>query len=102
MGRVDSFFDLAPELIDAPVEFVPLKAGDIAFHHGNTVHCAAPNQIGYDRIATTVNFMDLDTRYRTTEHVVTDGMGYADGDMLDNEAYFPILNKVLAEQLVSA
>ncbi len=93
MGHVDSFFDLAPELIDHPIEFVPLKAGDVAFHHANTVHCAAANQSNYDRIAATINFMDVDTQYRETPHAVTDGLGYQQGDVLDDEDLFPFITK---------
>ena len=94
MGKVDSFFELAPDLIDAPVEFVPLKAGDVAFHHGYTVHCAAPNEIGYDRIAATINFMDLQTTFKDTPHAVTDGQGYVDGQLLDDERLFPIMTQI--------
>ena len=102
MGHVDSFFDLAPDLIDAPVEFVPLKAGDVAFHHANTVHCAAANTIGYDRIAATINFMDCKTTYRASPHAITDGLGYVDGQLLDDDALFPMMcGELVAEHSAS-
>ncbi|NRA39051.1 MAG: phytanoyl-CoA dioxygenase family protein [Planctomycetes bacterium] len=88
MGKHDSFFELAPDLIDAPVEFLPLKAGDVAFHHAFTAHCAAANVSGYDRVAATVNFMDMETRYRDSEHCITDALDLQDGDVLAH-ALFP-------------
>ena len=100
MGHVDSFFDLAPDLIDAPVEFVPLKAGDVAFHHANTVHCAAGNEIGYDRIAATINFMDCRTTFRDSPHAITDGLGYVDGQLLDDDELFPIMTDALVPAVV--
>lgn len=90
-AEVESFFDLAPDLLDAPVNFVPLKAGDVAFHHGCTAHCAAANQTSDDRIAATVNFMDLETRFRDIPHAVTDGLGFIEGDLLDDEDLFPLI-----------
>jgi ectoine hydroxylase-related dioxygenase (phytanoyl-CoA dioxygenase family) len=58
-------FDLedGPQARGVPPVFTPVRAGDVAFHHGLTIHTAGPNDSGETRRAhTAIYFADGSTR----------------------------------------
>lgn len=84
-------FDNAPHI--RPVKPVPrpLKAGSVTFHNGLTFHYAGPNKSGATREAFAIIYMPDGTRYDGKDHMVTDGQGFAVGDVLDSEL-FPLVS----------
>jgi phytanoyl-CoA hydroxylase len=51
-------FEHVPELTWRPRVSVPLRAGDVTFHHDRTVHLAGANRTDVDRISLTSVYMD--------------------------------------------
>jgi phytanoyl-CoA hydroxylase len=84
-------FDNAPHL--RPVKPIPrpLKAGSATFHNGLTFHYAGPNKSDETREAFAIIYMPDGTRYDGKPHIVTDGQGFATGDLLDSEL-FPLVS----------
>lgn len=85
-----SLFDISPELAWKPRVTVPLRAGDVTFHHGRCAHMAGPNRLETPRVAHVAIFMEAGVRYNGAGHVVTDPLGLAPGDPLDGDL-FPIV-----------
>jgi phytanoyl-CoA hydroxylase len=75
LENATALFDALPHLRWWPRVTVPLRAGDLTFHHGLTAHAATPNLTDEPRVAHAVIYMDADTRYSGTRHVVTDPLG---------------------------
>jgi ectoine hydroxylase-related dioxygenase (phytanoyl-CoA dioxygenase family) len=84
----EDLFTVNPSLRWLPRVTVPLRAGDATFHSSYTGHMALPNRTDQARLAHVVIYMDAETRYAGTPHVVTDPLGLAPGDRLDG-ATFP-------------
>jgi ectoine hydroxylase-related dioxygenase (phytanoyl-CoA dioxygenase family) len=82
-----ALMNAVPELRWQPRVTVPLRAGDLTFHHGVTAHAATPNLTDVPRIAHAVIFMDDGTRFSGARHVVTDPLGLEAGDALDGELF---------------
>jgi len=82
-----SLFTICPELEYSQRVTVPLRAGDCTFHHGCCAHMATPNFTDLPRMAHVVIYMQLETRYRQMEHVVTDPLGLEDGAPLDGSVF---------------
>ena len=40
-----------------------LKAGQVSFHHANTIHCSEPNKSDIDRLSLSVHFQGLENNY---------------------------------------
>jgi ectoine hydroxylase-related dioxygenase (phytanoyl-CoA dioxygenase family) len=85
-----ALFTAMPQLVWQPRVTVPLRAGDLTFHHGVCAHAATPNLTDVPRVAHAIIYMDEDTRYSGAPHVVTDPLGLTEGDRLDG-ALFPRL-----------
>jgi phytanoyl-CoA hydroxylase len=83
-----ALFTAMPELVWQPRVTVPLRAGDLTFHHGACAHAATPNLTDEPRVAHAIIYMDEGTRYSGAPHVVTDPLGLTEGDRLDG-ALFP-------------
>jgi ectoine hydroxylase-related dioxygenase (phytanoyl-CoA dioxygenase family) len=83
----DDLFVMDPSLRWIPRVTVPLRAGDCTFHSGYTGHMALPNRTDLARLAQVVIYMDAETTYTGTEHVVTDPLGLAEGDRLDGDTF---------------
>ncbi|UQA97351.1 phytanoyl-CoA dioxygenase family protein [Streptomyces halobius] len=81
--------DIWPDYAWQPRITVPLKAGDVAFHHCRTVHMAGPNLTDSPRMGHGIVYMDADTTYRPgTEDAHISHL--APGDPLNNEK-FPLV-----------
>jgi phytanoyl-CoA hydroxylase len=66
---------------------LPLRAGDCTFHNSYTAHTASPNETDEPRIAHVTIFMDADTTYSGSPHVVTDPLGLAVGDTFPDDRF---------------
>ncbi|WP_020579433.1 phytanoyl-CoA dioxygenase family protein [Actinopolymorpha alba] len=83
----EDLFTVDPSLRWRPRVTVPLRAGDCTFHSSYTGHMALPNRTDQARFAHVTIYMDADTVYAGTPHVVTDPLGLAAGDRLDGETF---------------
>ncbi|HZC25590.1 MAG TPA: phytanoyl-CoA dioxygenase family protein, partial [Actinopolymorphaceae bacterium] len=84
----EDLFVLNPSLRWHQRVTIPLQAGDCTFHSSYTGHMATPNRTDLARLAHVTIYMDAETRYAGTPHIVTDPLGLAAGDPLDG-ATFP-------------
>jgi ectoine hydroxylase-related dioxygenase (phytanoyl-CoA dioxygenase family) len=82
-----ALFRAMPQLMWEPRVTVPLRAGDLTFHHGTCAHSATPNLTDEPRVAHAVIYMDEGTRYSGAPHVVTDPLGLRAGDLLDGDLF---------------
>ncbi|AIE84968.1 phytanoyl-CoA dioxygenase family protein [Fimbriimonas ginsengisoli] len=85
-----SLFEVAPEMRWEPRVTLPLRAGDVTFHHGRCPHMATPNLSSEPRVAHVAIFMDADTTFTGASHVVTDPLCFAAGALLDHQR-FPLV-----------
>ena len=85
-----SLFEICPEMAWEPRVTLPLKAGDVTFHHGRCPHMAFANETDEDRVALAVIMMDASTLYNGVGHVVTDPLGLTVGSVLEGDL-FPAL-----------
>jgi phytanoyl-CoA hydroxylase len=81
----------APHNKPVKPKVIELKAGSATFHNGLTFHYAGPNKSGATREAFAIIYMPDGTQYRHMPHVVTDGLGYKDGDKLQGDL-FPLVS----------
>jgi phytanoyl-CoA hydroxylase len=82
-----ALFNAVPELIWEPRVTVPLRAGDLTFHHGACAHAATPNFTDEPRVAHAIIYMDHDTRFSGAPHPVTDPLGLTKGEPLSGELF---------------
>jgi phytanoyl-CoA hydroxylase len=82
-----ALFEAMPQLTWKPRVTVPLRAGDLTFHHGTCAHAATPNLTDVPRVAHAVIYMDDGTRYSGAPHVVTDALDLRRGEPLDGEPF---------------
>jgi phytanoyl-CoA hydroxylase len=87
LENATALFEALPHLRWRPRVTVPLRAGDLTFHHGLTAHAATPNLTDEPRVAHAVIFMDADTHYSGAPHVVTDPLGLAPGKPFEHELF---------------
>ena len=80
-------FRRCPELQWQQSITVPVKAGDVVWHHARTAHRAEANRSDVDRVVVSVIYMPRTTRYTGTAHVCTEGRGYQVGAILDGDAF---------------
>ena len=83
----DSLFGICPDLVWSERVTVPLKAGDVTFHHGRCAHMATPNETDSPRVAHVAIFMDAGTTFAGRGHVVTDPLGLSLGAPLIGELF---------------
>ena len=75
-----------PELAGIEPVFVEVPKGSVAFHHGLTVHLAAPNTTATDRaVHTVIYFPDGSTRGYPYPHFAVDRAGIEVGDVIDGD-----------------
>ncbi len=81
--------DIWPEFPWQPRVTVPLRAGDVAFHHCRTVHLAGSNTSDARRMGHGIVYVNADATYRPG---VQDGhmAGFEPGQPLDDEG-FPLI-----------
>ncbi|MEO1237485.1 MAG: phytanoyl-CoA dioxygenase family protein [Planctomycetota bacterium] len=89
LGDAGSLMAMCPSLNWDVRLTVPLRAGDCTFHHGRCAHMATPNLTDEARVAHVVIFIDADTPYDGSRHVVTDPLGLTPGRALP-DALFPL------------
>lgn len=82
-----SLFSTCPDLEWERRVTIPLKAGDCTFHHGRCAHMATPNFTDDPRVAHVVIYIDAETTYRPSPHLVTDALGFKEGDLLEHELF---------------
>lgn len=87
LGDDRSLFVVCPDLVWSPRVTVPLRAGDVTFHHGRCAHMANANRLDAPRVAHVAIFMDAGVRYNGAGHIVTDPLGLSVGDPLDGEPF---------------
>lgn len=80
-------FRIAPDLAWAPRTTIPLRAGDVTFHNGMTVHTAAPNRTDEARIAQVVIYVDAEVKFDGSSHPVTDGLDLNVGEPLPGDRF---------------
>jgi ectoine hydroxylase-related dioxygenase (phytanoyl-CoA dioxygenase family) len=83
-----ALFDAMPELVWERRVTVPLRAGDLTFHHGTCAHAATPNLTDEPRVAHAIIYMDDGTRFSGAPHPVTDPLELTEGEPLAG-ALFP-------------
>ena len=76
-----------PESAWAERVTLPLRAGDCTFHSSFTAHTANPNETDEPRIAHVAIFMDADTTYSGSPHVVTDPLGLSVGATFPDDCF---------------
>jgi ectoine hydroxylase-related dioxygenase (phytanoyl-CoA dioxygenase family) len=91
LGDPQDLFDMAPHLRPVHPEPRPLRAGSVTFHNGLTFHYAGPNKSDDTREAFAIIYMPDGTRYDGANHIVTDGQGFAKGDVLNSDL-FPLVS----------
>lgn len=87
LGDKTSLFGLAPDLVYSQRVTVPLRAGDLTFHHGRCAHMANANDTDEARVAVTVIYMDDGATFNGAGHVVTDPLNLQTGGSLDGEMF---------------
>jgi phytanoyl-CoA hydroxylase len=83
-------FAAAPDLTWRPRVTIPLRAGDVTFHNGYTPHTANANDTDEFRWAQVNIYIDRETTYSGTEHIVTDELGLSIGDPLPDAKFPPV------------
>ena len=83
-------FNISPELTWKPRVTIPLRAGDCTFHHSYLAHMANANISDVPRVAHIIIYMDADTTFNGSRHVVTDPLQLKPGDPLDTDL-FPLV-----------
>ncbi len=78
---------LHPELAWQPRVTIPLRAGDVTFHHGRTAHRANANDTDEYRVAHTVIYMPRTTRFSGASHCVTDPLCLAVGEVIAGDLF---------------
>ena len=87
LGDKTSLFGIAPDLVYSQRITVPLRAGELTFHHGRCAHMATANQTDEARVALAVIFMDDQTTFNGVNHVITDPLNLQKGQPLDGEMF---------------
>jgi ectoine hydroxylase-related dioxygenase (phytanoyl-CoA dioxygenase family) len=82
-----SLFEKCPELEWAPHVTVPVKAGDVVWHHSCTAHRACANATDTDRVVVSVIYMPRSTRYTGKKHCCTDGKDFAVGQVIAGDEF---------------
>jgi len=80
-------FRRCPELQWLPAVTVPVKAGDVVWHHARTAHRAEANRSEVDRVVVSVIYMPRSTRFTGGAHICTQGRGYPVGEILAGPAF---------------
>lgn len=80
-------FPRCPELQWQQSFIMPVKAGDVVWHHARTAHRTEANRTDVDRIVVSVTYMPRTTRYTGTSHICTEGRGFQVGQILDGNAF---------------
>jgi ectoine hydroxylase-related dioxygenase (phytanoyl-CoA dioxygenase family) len=83
----DDMFRAAPDLRWAERLTIPLQAGDCTFHNAYLAHSATPNLTDDPRIAHVAIYIDAETTYSGSGHVVTDGLDLPIGEPFDHELF---------------
>ena len=82
-----SLFQRCPEMEWQPMVTVPVKAGDVVWHHCRTAHRANANATDQDRVVVSVIYMPRTTRFSGAGHVCTEDAGLQPGDMIEGDAF---------------
>lgn len=83
-------FEAAPDLVYAPRVTLPLRAGDVTFHHGYTPHTANANDTDEIRLAHVVAYVDREVGYDGSPHVCTDPLNLTPGQPLPDDEFPPV------------
>ena len=83
-------FEAAPDLTWKPRVTLPLRAGDCTFHNGFTPHTANANDTDEYRWAQVNIYVDRESTYTGSAHVVTDPLGLTVGQQLPDAEFPPV------------
>lgn len=87
LGSKNSLFEICPDLIYSERVTVPLRAGDLTFHHGRCAHMAYANETDQPRVAVTVIYMEENATFNGASHPVTDAMNLQIGQPFEDEVF---------------
>ena len=90
LGDAADLFRRCPELQWQQSVTVPVKAGDVVWHHARTAHRAEANRTDTDRVVVSVIYMPQTTRFTGGKHICTEGRDYAVGELLAGDC-FPVV-----------
>ena len=90
LSNSTSLFDIAPQLKWSPRVTLPLRAGDVTFHHGRCPHMASSNLSSEKRVAHVVIFMQEGTAFSGVAHPITQPLSLEVGDLMDGDI-FPLV-----------
>ncbi|ACQ79484.1 Phytanoyl-CoA dioxygenase [Beutenbergia cavernae DSM 12333] len=83
-------FDAAPDLAYEPRVTIPLRAGDVTFHHAYTPHTANANDTDEFRWAFVNIYVDRDVLYNGESHPCTDTLDLRVDTRLPDEHFPPV------------
>jgi len=90
----DPDLSLLPAGSEIDVQPVPVKAGEVVFHHCLTWHGAPPNRSNRGRPAIAVHYMPGHTRYEPTgQHLVQHNVTVAPGELLQGDHFPTVWNR---------
>ncbi len=87
LGDATDLFRRCPELQWQTSITVPVKAGDVVWHHARTAHRAEANRSDTDRVVVSVIYMPQTTTYTGAPHICTEGRNYQVGALLTGDAF---------------
>jgi phytanoyl-CoA hydroxylase len=76
LQNATDLFHRCPQLQWQPSVTVPVKAGDVVWHHARTAHRAEANRSEVDRVVVSVIYMPRSTRFSSGKHICTTGRGF--------------------------
>lgn len=90
LGDETDLFRRCPELQWQQSVTVPVKAGDVVWHHARTAHRAEANRTDTDRVVVSVIYMPQTTRFTGGKHICTEGRDFVVGELLTGDC-FPVV-----------
>lgn len=87
LSDAPDLFRRCPALQWQPSKTVPVKAGDVVWHHARTAHHAEANRTTTDRVVVSVIYMPQTTRFTGTKHICTEGRNFKVGEVLAGDCF---------------
>jgi len=82
-----ALFQRCPELEWQPSVTIPVKAGDVVWHHCRTAHRANANASDQDRVVVSVIYMPRTTRFTGEDHQCGGNSELRTGDVIVGDAF---------------
>ncbi|MBB4914275.1 phytanoyl-CoA dioxygenase family protein [Streptosporangium saharense] len=84
-------FRCPSNLVWEPRVTVPVRAGDVTFHHERVLHLAGRNDTDEVRVSLATVYMDAESVYEPSDLVPDDLGGLLPGQRLDDDHVFPLI-----------